>query len=62
MRHPTALLVLMRRLFTWRQIPKMLQIKALLDARDRGKPGHDGRKNAGTLLGECDLIMSFLIL
>ena len=28
-RHPTAILVLMRRLFTWRQIPKMLQMKQL---------------------------------
>ena len=25
-----ALLVLMRRMFTWRQIPKMLELKALL--------------------------------
>ena len=29
-RHPLAILVLMRRMFTWRQIPKMLELKALL--------------------------------
>ena len=28
--HPFAILVLMRRMFTWRQIPKMLELKALL--------------------------------
>ena len=28
--HPFALLVLMRRMFTWRQIPKMMELKALL--------------------------------
>ena len=28
--YPLAILVLMRRMFTWRQIPKMLELKALL--------------------------------
>ena len=28
--HPLSLLVLMRRMFTWRQIPKMMELKALL--------------------------------
>ena len=28
--NPFAILVLMRRMFTWRQIPKMMELKALL--------------------------------
>ena len=59
MRHPTALLVLMRRLFTWRQIPKMLQMKALL-ARAIAESPDMTADERGNLLGECDLIMSFL--
>ncbi len=31
-RHPLAILVLMRRMFTWQQIPKMMELKALLEA------------------------------
>ena len=59
MRHPTALLVLMRRLFTWRQIPKMLQMKALLTRAIAESPDMTAEER-GNLLGECDLIMSFL--
>ena len=60
MRHPTALLVLMRRLFTWRQIPKMLQLKALLERAIAESPDMP-EEERGNLLGECDLIMSFLM-
>lgn len=60
MRHPTAILVLMRRLFTWRQIPKMLQLKALLERAIAESPDMP-EEECGNLLGECDLIMSFLM-
>ena len=60
MRHPTAILVLMRRLFTWRQIPKMLQLKALLE-RAIAERSDMPEEERGNLLGECDLIMSFLM-
>ena len=59
-RHPTAILVLMRRLFTWRQIPKMLQLKALLERAIAESPDMP-EEERGNLLGECDLIMSFLV-
>ena len=59
-RHPTAILVLMRRLFTWRQIPKMLQLKALLERAIAECPDMP-EEERGNLLGECDLIMSFLM-
>lgn len=59
-RHPTAILVLMRRLFTWRQIPKMLQLKALLE-RAIAESSDMPEEERGNLLGECDLIMSFLM-
>ena len=57
--HPLSLLVLMRRMFTWRQIPKMMELKALLltsIAENTALP----EEERGNLLGECDLIMSFL--
>ena len=60
MRHPMAILVLMRRLFTWRQIPKMLQLKALLERAIAESPDMP-EEERGNLLGECDLIMSFLM-
>ena len=60
MRHPTAILVLMRRLFTWRQIPKMLQLKALLERAIAESPDMP-EEERGNLLGECALIMSFLL-
>ena len=59
-RHPTAILVLMRRLFTWRQIPKMLQLKALLERAIAESPDMP-EEERGNLLGESDLIMSFLM-
>ena len=57
--HPAALLVLMRSMFNWRNIPRMLALRQLLlTAIDE-----DTQRSAeerGNLLGECDLIMSFL--
>ena len=57
--HPLALLVLMRRMFTWRQIPRMMELKALLLASIEEHPDMP-QTERGDLLGECDLIMSFL--
>ena len=54
-----AILVLMRRMFTWRQIPKMLELKALLLAAIEEHP-ELSEEERGNLLGECDLILSFL--
>lgn len=59
MEHPTALLVLMRRMFTWGQIPRMRQLKELLLESVRRHPELTDRQR-GNLLGECDLIESFL--
>ena len=56
---PLAILVLMRRMFTWRQIPKMLELKALLLSAIEEHP-ELSEEERGNLLGECDLIMSFL--
>ena len=49
----------MRRMFTWRQIPKMLELKALLLAAIEEHP-ELSEEERGNLLGECDLILSFL--
>ena len=57
--HPFALLVLMRRLFTWRQIPRMMAMKTLLLESIAEHPTLSARER-GDLLGECDLIESFL--
>ena len=57
--HPLALLVLMRSMFNWRNIPKMMELKGLLlsaIAEDLTLPAEE----RGNLLGECDLILSFL--
>lgn len=58
-RHPLAILVLMRRMFTWQQIPKMMELKALLEAAVAQHPEWPAAER-GNLLGECDLIQSFL--
>ena len=57
--HPSALLVLMRRMFTWRQVPKMMELKQLLldSISENDRLTEEER---GNLLGECDLILSFL--
>ena len=57
--HPAALLVLMRSMFNWRQIPKMLELKELLLTAIAERPEMP-EEERGNLLGECDLIMSFL--
>ncbi len=57
--YPFAILVLMRRMFTWRQIPKMLELKALLLAAIEEHP-ELSEEERGNLLGECNLILSFL--
>ena len=57
--HPFAILVLMRSMFNWRNIPKMLELKALLLAALEEHPELPAEER-GNLLGECDLIMSFL--
>ena len=57
--YPFAILVLMRRMFTWRQIPKMLELKALLMSAIEEHP-ELSEEERGNLLGECDLILSFL--
>ena len=59
MGHPTARLVLRRRMFTWGQIPRMRQLKELLLESVRRHPELTDRQR-GNLLGECDLIESFL--
>lgn len=58
--HPTALLVLMRCMFNWKQIPRMLQYKALLLTSLEEHPEWD-EEQRGNLLGECYLIESFLV-
>ena len=57
--HPLSLLVLMRRMFTWRQIPKMMELKALLLTSIEENTSLS-EEECGNLLGECDLILSFL--
>lgn len=57
--HPLALLVLMRSMFNWRNISKMLELKELLLSAIREHPELSPAEQ-GNLLGECDLIMSFL--
>ena len=44
--------------FAWRQIPKMMELKAL-QASIEERPAMPAAER-GDLLGECDLIMSFL--
>ena len=58
--HPLAILVLMRSMFNWRLIPKMLEMKDLLMA-SIAESQKMSLSERGDLLGECDLIMSFLM-
>lgn len=57
-KHPLAILVLMRSMFNWRLIPKMMEMKDLLLASVKESPDLP-QNERGNLLGECDLIMSF---
>lgn len=59
-KYPLAILVLMRSMFNWRQIPKMMEMKSLLMEAIRGQ-NEMTQEEIGNLLGECDLIMSFLM-
>ncbi len=59
-RHPLTLLVLMRRMVTWGMVPKMMELKELLLMSIEEHPDLT-REERGNLLGECDLIMSFLM-
>ena len=57
--HPLSILVLMRCMFYRRLIPKMMDMKALLMSAIEEHPEMPTDER-GNLLGECDLIMSFL--
>ena len=57
--HPLAILVLMRSMFNWRNIPKMLELKELLLTAISENTALSAQ-GKGDLRGECDLIMSFL--
>ena len=58
--HLPAVLVLMRCMFNWRLIPKMTELKNfLLSAVEENKEMPQIER--GNILGECDLIMSFLL-
>ena len=58
--YPLAILVFMRCMFNWKNIPKMLELKELLLASIREHPKLS-EEERGNLLGECDLILSFLM-
>lgn len=56
---PDAVCVLMRKLFSFREIPELLRLRALLlDALQPG--GAFCEQEQENYLGECDLVMSFL--
>ena len=57
--HPLAILVLMRSMFNWNRIPKMMEMKGILmeSIEEHSQMSSEER---GNLRGECDLIMSFL--
>ena len=50
----------MRCMFNWRQIPKMMELKQLLLTTVAEHPEWS-QEEKGSLLGECDLILSFLM-
>ena len=58
--NPLSILVLMRCMFNWRQIPKMMELKGILLNAIEEQPDMDPVEK-GNLLGECDLIPSFLM-
>ncbi len=55
--NPNAVLVLMRRLFSWGKYKEMLELKELLLSSVESGSFSDEEK--GNISGECDLIMSF---
>ena len=60
MAHPAAILVLMRSMFNWHRIPQMLELKTLLARAIESHPELSAAER-GNLLGESELIMSFLM-
>ena len=58
--YPLSVLVLMRSMFNWKKIPKMLELKELLLTAVAENTALS-EEERGNLLGECDLIMSFLM-
>ncbi|WP_026670784.1 helix-turn-helix transcriptional regulator [Butyrivibrio sp. AE3006] len=58
--NPFSILVLMRCMFNWRQIPKMMELKEKLGAAIKKHPEMP-EEERGNLMGESDLIMSFLM-
>lgn len=58
--YPLSVLVLMRSMFNWKKIPKMLELKELLLTAVAENTALS-KEERGNLLGECDLIMSFLM-
>ncbi|WP_022777432.1 helix-turn-helix transcriptional regulator [Butyrivibrio sp. AE3009] len=59
-RYPFTILVLMRCMFNFRQIPKMLELRDLLSNIIENDPSLSSQER-GNLQGESDLIMSFLM-
>ena len=57
---PLTILVLMRSMFNWRRIPEMMALKELLLTAIEEQPEMP-EEERGNLLGECDLILSFLM-
>lgn len=57
--HPLAILVLMRSMFNWRLIPKMMELKVLLMEVDEENAALSD-EDVAIMLGDADLIMSFL--
>ena len=57
--HPMAILVLMRCMFNWRRIPEMLALQGQFEAALAAQPSMPPAER-DHLLGECDLIRSFL--
>ena len=58
--YPLAILVLMRSMFNWKNIPRMLELKEILLTAIKEHP-QMSEEERGNLLGECDLILSFLM-
>lgn len=57
-KEPYAILVIMRRYFSWRMMPEMLHLRDLLTETVNGNSAmSDEERN--NILGECDLVMSF---
>lgn len=58
--HPFSILVLMRSMFNWKKIPQMMKLKEIL-LQSVDEHTEMSQEERGNLLGECDLILSFLM-